>query len=74
MGQPITCGRNKRKLKSSMPKLQEADIQGFYKELKTNPAFNGRFETVPLSRILLMANEILVFLTHVISNERSPSP
>ena len=74
MGQPITCGRNKRKPKLKIPKLQEADILGFYKELKTNPAFNGRFETVPLSRILLMANEILVFLTHVISNERSPSP
>jgi len=43
------------------PKLQEVDMQRFYKELKTNPAFNGRFETVPLSRILLMANEILVF-------------
>jgi len=45
----------------STPKLKVADIQGFYKELKTNPVFNGRFETVPLSRILLMANEILVF-------------
>jgi len=56
------------------PKLKEADIQGFYKELKTNPAFNGRFETVPLSRILLMANEILVFLDHVIRNGRSARP
>jgi len=58
----------------STPKLKVADIQGFYKELKTNPVFNGRFETVPLSRILLMANEILVFLSHVIRNGRSPRP
>jgi len=56
------------------PKLEEVDIQRFYEELKTNPAFNGRFETVPLSRILLMANEILVFLSHVIRNGRSPRP
>jgi len=74
MGQPITCGRNGRKPKLSMPKFQEADIQGFYEELKTNPAFNGRFETVPLSRILLMANEILIFLAHVIRNGRSSKP
>jgi len=74
MGHPISCGRSKRKSLLSTPKLEEADIQGFYKELKTNPAFNGRFETVPLSRILLMANEILVFLAHVIRNGRSPRP
>jgi len=74
MGQPITCGRNNTKSMLITPKLQEVDIQGFYKELKTNPAFNGRFETVPLSRILLMANEILVFLSHVIRNGRSPRP
>jgi len=58
----------------STPKLQEVDIQGFYNELKTNPAFNGRFETVPLSRILLMTNEILVFLSHLIRDGRSPRP
>jgi len=74
MGQPITCGRNRKKPMLTTPKLQEADIQGFYKELKTNPAFKGRFETVPLSRILLMANEILVFLSHVIRNGGSPRP
>jgi len=74
MGQPISCGGSKKKSLLSQPKLQEADIQGFYKELKTNAAFNGRFETVPLSRILLMANEILVFLTHVIKHRRCPSP
>jgi len=73
MGQPITCGRNKNKSMLITPKLQEVDIQRFYNELKTNPAFNGRFETVPLSRILLMANEILVFLAYVIRNGRSPN-
>ena len=70
----MTCSRSKKKSLLSTPKLLEADIQGFYYELKTNAAFNGRFETVPLSRILLMANEILVFLSHVIRNELSPRP
>jgi len=74
MGQPITCSRHKKKSLLTPPKLEEADVQGFYKELKTSPAFNGRFESVPLSRILLMANEIFVFLAHVIRNGYSPKP
>jgi len=74
MGQPITCGRNKSKSMLITPKLKEVDIERFYKELKTNLAFNGRFETVPLSRMLLMANEILVFLAHAIRKGRSPRP
>merc|ERR1719461_1636526 len=74
MGQPISCSSRNKKSLLTEPELEEVDIQGFYKELKSNPGFNGRFETVPLSRILLMANEILVFLAHVIRNGRSPRP
>ena len=45
---PSTYSRHKKSL-LTMPKLEEADVQGFYKELKTSPAFNGRFESVPQS-------------------------
>jgi len=49
------------KSSSKHPQLQLDDVKRFYDELISNVVFNGRFEDVPLMRILSMAREILFF-------------
>jgi len=49
------------KSSASQPQLQLDDVKGFYDELISNPVFNGRFQNVPLLKILSMAREVLYF-------------
>jgi len=54
---------------SKYPDFQLDDVKGFYDELIANPVFNGRFEDVPLMKILSMSKEIIYFFRNARNEE-----
>jgi len=69
MGLQLTCSKLEVKPSSNEPPLLQDDVKGFYDDLVSNPVFNGRFESVPLLRILSMANEVLFFFRNARNEE-----
>jgi len=62
MGLQLSTSRLPKGISSvSQPQLQLDDVKGFYDGLISNPVFNGRFQNVPLLKILSMAREVLYF-------------
>jgi len=57
------------KSSSHQPQLQLDDVTGFYDKLISNPVFKGRFDNVPLMKILSMAREILFFFRNAKNEE-----